>query len=150
MTATENEDATWAQPLRRMLDFAGGFFVGLVVLPLGGALALTLLILVWPKPTGSTAHFSLSSSGSDISRAGGRVLEVRRVGEALRQVCRDACDDIRLETHDRTVESVRVLDARGGCVACRDVTGPYQPEARARRWKISGAPQLAIVSNGHE
>lgn len=83
--------------MRRSLNFAGGFLAGLLLIPLVGLAAAVVLLL---SPDGwrrSEQASLLTTTGADISRAGGAVVKVERPADVLRQDCRDLCDDLRLE-----------------------------------------------------
>jgi hypothetical protein len=151
MAPSDETNARAISGIRRALNFAGGVFTGLVLVPLGGAITVVVLVLVFAalptKATGPEAPFELAMTGADVSRAGGVAVEVRARGDALRLDCRDACDDLRLQDQNGDLDSVRVLDANGACVACRDVSQPYSGSA-SRRWSVSGTPKLAIAAGG--
>ncbi|MEO8113913.1 MAG: hypothetical protein ABI655_06005 [Phenylobacterium sp.] len=84
-----------------------------------------------------------------MSAGGGASVVVRNKRGALIQTCNGACDDLRYQAHDDENDyEVRVLDARGGCVACdqpRGVMGGYG--AWSQRWMIAGRRPLKIVVN---
>jgi hypothetical protein len=135
-----------------VLNFAGGYFAGLVLAPLAIGLALAVVIaavMFWPqKQTAASPRFLLAAAGRDISRAGGAVIQVRRSTDEVRQDCRDACDDLRLEGGRGALKAIRILDARGNCVSCQDMSSAYG--ARAARWRISGSQHLSIQGGDRE
>lgn len=148
MTASGASESDVVSAIRRVLNFAGGFFAGLLLLPAAGLGVLAVVVLAAShQPNRLTEPFRLTTSGVDISRAGAAVVVVRRLADTIRQDCRDACDDLRLEDQRDDLLAVRVLDARGVCVACRDVPQTYLRPV-ARRWSVAGAPRLSIVDAG--
>ena len=153
MAASDIQERRLITTSRRIFNFAGGFFTGLVLIPVAlvcvagiAALLLSRLPGGHSPPAGPRV---LTTSGADISRAGGAAILVRRLGDRLRQDCRDTCDDLRFENEGSSVDAVRVLDVRGGCVACRDLSQPYESAPTAKRLTVSGAP-LSIAGAARE
>lgn len=148
MATSDTAQADMVPAIRRALGFAGGFLAGMLVVPTV-LLAILLVLLLWPDSSSRpAAPFLLTTAGADISRAGGSAVEVERFGDVVRQECRGACDDLRLEDKNGELKAVRVLDDSRACITCRDVSQPYQPDAAARRWSVAGAPRLSIVGGG--
>ena len=150
MARSDFEDTPRLSAVRQMLNFLGGVFVGLVLAPAGVLAAVTLFILILSithPPNAPAGPFLLATSGADISRSGGSVIQVRRQLDEFRQDCRGVCDDVRFEDAKGELLVVRVLDARGACVVCRETSGD-RPSAASERWRISGAPRLLITKGG--
>jgi hypothetical protein len=126
----------------RMTAFRSGLLAGVV-----GFVAAAWLLHVWLSPA-STADFNvdLVSRGADVSLGGGAALVVSNKRGLLAQTCRGTCDDLRYRAHDdETDYEVRVLDAKGACVACdqpRGVMGGYG--TWSHRWLIAGERPLKI------
>ncbi|MEO8113914.1 MAG: hypothetical protein ABI655_06010 [Phenylobacterium sp.] len=154
MTASEALESTTTSAIRRVLQFAGGFFAGVVLVPVGILAALAVVILTTAllpsKKSGPAEPLVLTTTGADISQVGGSVIEVRSQGGQLRQACRDVCDDLRLEDQRGELEAVRVLDAQGRCITCQDLNQPYRTAPTARRWSVSGRPSLSVVGAAYE
>ncbi len=90
MPRDPSERSALAQVGGAVLRFAGGYAVGLIVVPV-------VMLGVWtvqarlraPGPPGPFV-----SVGADLSRAGVRSVVWQQPRESLRQTCRDGCDDI--------------------------------------------------------
>lgn len=127
----------------RVTAFRVGLLAGLVSFFAGawllhGALAPT---------TSSGFNVEVTSTGADVSRNGGTALVIRNKRGSLVQTCNDACDNLHYQAHDDENDyEVRVLDARGACVACdqpRGIMGGYG--AWSHRWVIAGERPLKII-----
>ena len=131
--------------LFRFTAFRTGLLAGVV-----GFLAAALGLHLWLAPTTSDGfNVDVLSAGADVSRAGGAALVIRSKRGTLTQTCHGLCDDLRYQAHDDENDyEVRVLDPRGGCVACdqpRGAMGGYG--AWSHRWRISGVHPLKIIVN---
>jgi hypothetical protein len=127
----------------RLTAFRAGVLAGLIAFVAGAG-----LLHVWLRPSTSEGfNVDVSSAGADVSRSGGAALEIRHKRGAVVQTCRGACDDLRYEAHDdENNYEVRVLDARGQCIACdapRGIMGGYG--AWSHRWRIAGGRPLKIL-----
>ena len=112
--------ASWRVHLPWRLGFRGGLSAGAVA-----ALILFLIMgALWSSEYGSGfdtsgASVRLRSSGAALSRRSAGTIILTTPREAIRQVCRDGCDDLGVngEVPDSVYE-VRVLSVAGRCIAC--------------------------------
>jgi hypothetical protein len=123
------------------------FRIGLMV----GALPL-IVAAVWVSvsPGGADLrpprwNVEVVTQGEAVSRHGGVKVVVRDArGWALAQVCRGACDDVRLQTWSTDNEfQVSVFDAEGRSLA--DAAGLYVTNGGpVSRWTVAGEEALTI------
>ena len=130
--------------LVRLLRFGAGLAVGAMLffgLLLGGSLGWSDLHM---------ADVTLNTSGADISAHHGTRLAIRRETGVIVQSCNGGCDDLSIVNQGRSngFEDIRVLDGRGGCVAC--VVPPGLALGQRREdLTIAGAPRLVIAQTSN-
>lgn len=140
------EKAVGVKFLGGVLRFSAGFVLGVLALPF---LAMTLglawvavMSLTHPAPD-PPQPFRLVVSGRDVSESAGAVIFLKGAGGVAQQRCRGTCDDLRLEDERGELDTVRVLDGRGACIAC--LKQPRSGGGRDGSWWVSGAPKLVIA-----
>jgi len=123
----------------RLVRFVIGFAMGFLALPVAGASALALLILVEQGDRGPTEiPASFWTEGYKVTQAGGvRVRVERGDAEVTQQVCREACDD--LIYWIEAAERVEVRDDAGDCLLCKG-QGLRLPFVGRERWRLTGYP----------
>lgn len=138
MTATD----TTGDGRRRLGRFAGGFLVGLLILPALAAIAwLALIATGWLHMPGPEVGPTVNVSGADLSAYGTRSATFRMSGVDVRQDCAGACDDLRFEpSSDGQLWRVDVLDANGACVLCSAVDYAKSTRESIPSWEIGGRP----------
>ena len=138
-------DGPLAKPITRAARFAVGFILGLLAVP-AAVVGLGLVVIAGLAALGSGQvagkPFLLTSSGADISRAGGAAMIVQRGSDTTRLDCRDGCDDLRIEDEDGGLEAIRVFGGNGDCVVCR-TPGDFQGPGNS--WSVSGHPRLKVA-----
>lgn len=108
-----------------VLRFSGGFVLGVTVVPAVVAFALWAgwgaILKVWPH--GPEGPFI--SAGAELSKAGATSAVWRRSGEAVRQTCREGCDDIEF-TYGPAPKATEVSGAKDSAwrPRVRPVAGP--------------------------
>ena len=154
--ARENLDLT-GRPSRvagRVFRFAGGVAAGLAIIPAFVALLLVGFIclatgysllaehLHQPRVSRGSkpARPTITLAGRDVTHAKGAVVILQSDDRVVRQDCRDVCDDVTLEAPQDLV-SVRILDAKGDCVLCRENLRIW---FRPRTWMVAGQPKIAL------
>jgi len=103
-----------------------------------------LVLRTGPAPA---INVDVTSVGADVTRHGGaKLIVANETGAKFTVTCRDACDDLRFRTlSGENRYGVRVLDAKGDCVAC----GPavYTDAgygAPVWVWRIAGQDRLNV------
>lgn len=128
----------WAA-LARALRMTVGFTLGLA-----GTFAVAGCVIYAVSASSSViarVNPPLSTSGADISGAGGRAVSLVGADSRIDQSCRDVCDDLRVAGELRFARA-RVVDSRGNCVLCRRAA-LWRPGVKA--WTIAGVPTLALT-----
>jgi hypothetical protein len=125
------------------------FHVGLIA---GAATAVAIPFLVfaaidWLDPP-QPYSLEVLANGADMSRAGGQRTLIEPDWDdrpTITATCNGVCDDLgyRVITGD-SAYTVRVLDAKGACVACGEAG--YVNTRTAMRLRIGGAGKLVVTS----
>ncbi|TAJ70701.1 MAG: hypothetical protein EPO51_16560 [Phenylobacterium sp.] len=118
----------------------GAFILGLVA---GGAVAVGAVWIAWPFPPFGWWSVSAEINGHDVDRHGGARIVLSDGLSRITQRCAGGCDDVQLRqsTGEGDYE-VKVLDARGVCVAC-DNAG-YVTDGLPTDLVISGEDALHV------
>jgi hypothetical protein len=121
------------------------FLAGLAV---GGFFAMAAVVAL------GDAYSSAYSGGADVRVSGAAMsakeaakLVVQRRTGLVTQTCNGPCDDLSIEASARgggAVESIRVINARGDCLACVNGQGDV-PTGSREAWTIGGAPGLGVT-----
>jgi hypothetical protein len=128
------------EPSRRVKlgAFSWGFITAAVIVAVGVAL------IAWATALAKAPYYDvqLVTVGDDITRAGAR--RVVLFADFGTVTCNDACDDLWMNWRSPdTVVDVKVLDAKGACLACSEPQ--YVTHGLLYRMKVAGRPGLKIV-----
>jgi hypothetical protein len=101
---------------RIRVNFLSGFLLGVGLLAVAW---LALIVVGYVDQSPRHAMANVRVAGATLKHAGATALVLRDRYETLRQDCRDACDDLRVNDADALYGySVEVLNARGDCLFC--------------------------------
>lgn len=133
--------------LRRRVLRLTAFRIGLVSGLLAFGIVVSALYAMPAADFSDDFNVDVSVAGADVSAAGGAALVISHVRGAVAQTCRGRCDDLRFQAFDDENDYVvRVLDAKGACIACDRPRGIMGGFGRwSHRWVVAGEHPLKII-----
>ncbi|MEW5685788.1 MAG: hypothetical protein AB1942_12795 [Pseudomonadota bacterium] len=129
--------------LFRPSPFRIGLLTGLVLFLAMAGLAYAVSLSM----KGSAFNIEASAVGADLDRHGAsRIVLSRTHGVMFQQTCLGGCDDLSLRKHvPEGSYELRVVDAKGACVACDGVAGYVAGGSYAgtTRWELKGQDRIS-------